>query len=315
VTELIVVRRVWEYHPHIQMTTFVLFAIVALLQAAPVQGPPPAGLAEDVKRIASSASNEERFDAVTAMLKARNLPFTVETFTIDKPVGREPRTEGRNIVVTLGAGTEDVVIGAHYDAVRLHDGSLSKGAVDNAASSVVLVRLAEALRTDKFAVRVRIVWFDMEEIGLIGSARYVQAHASDTIAAMLNFDINAYGDTVLFGPSDRPDSAVLRRTLVQTCAAEDASCIGFPQMPPGDDRSFVKAGVPTVSLAILPAIEAHQLWLMMNAGGPSGLAQGTTPAIFRTIHTAEDTPEKINEGQMAKMFRFALALTRRVAVR
>jgi hypothetical protein len=297
------------------MTTFVLFAVAALLQAASVQTPQPAGLADDVRRIAASASNEERFDAVTAMLKARNLPFAVETFTIEKPVGREPRTEGRNIIVTLGAGTEDVVIGAHYDAVRLQDGSLSKGAVDNAASSVLLIRLAEALRTDKLAVRVRIAWFDMEEVGLLGSAQYVQKHASDKIAAMLNFDINAYGDTVLFGPSERRDNAMLRRTLMQTCATEDASCIGFPQMPPGDDRSFVKAGVPTVSLAILPAIEAHQLWLMMNAGGASGLAQGTAPAIFRTIHTAEDAPEKINEAQMAKMLRFALALTRRVAVR
>jgi len=297
------------------MTIFVLFSVAALLQAVPVQSPQPAGLADDVRRIAASTSNEERFEAVTAMLKARNLPFAVETFTIEKPAGREPRTEGRNIVVTLGAGTEDVVIGAHYDAVRLQDGSLSKGAVDNAASSVVLVRLAEALRTDKFAVRVRIVWFDMEELGLIGSARYVQAHVSDKIAAMLNFDINGYGDAVLFGPSERPDNAMLRRTLVQTCAAEDASCIGFPQMPPGDDRSFVKAGVPTVSLAILPAIEAHQLWLMMNASGASGLAQGTAPAIFRTIHTVDDTPEKVNDAQMAKMLRFALALTRRVAVR
>jgi Zn-dependent M28 family amino/carboxypeptidase len=296
------------------MISFVLLAFAVLLQAVPGASQ-PASLADDVRRMASSVSNEERFDAVTAMLKARNLPFAVETFTIDTPAGSEPRTEGRNIVVTLGAGTEDVVIGAHYDAVRLKDGSLSKGAVDNAASSVLLVRAAEALRTDTLAVRVRIVWFDMEELGLRGSAQYVQMHASDKIAAMLNFDINAYGDTVLFGPSERPDNAVLRRTLADTCAAEDASCIGFPQMPPGDDRSFVKAGVPTISLAILPATEAHQLWLMMNAGAESGLAPDTAPVILRTIHSVEDTPDKINEEHMASMLRFALALARRVAVR
>ena len=115
----------------------------------------------------------------------------------------------------------------------------------------------------------------MEELGLVGSARYVQQHASDRIVAMLNLDINAYGNTVVFGPSERPDNAALRRAFVQTCAAEDIACVGFPQMPPGDDRSFVKAGIPTISLGIVPAVEAHQLWLMMNAGPNAGLAQGT----------------------------------------
>jgi len=35
--------------------------------------------------------------------------------------------------------TYSIVVGAHYDAVRLSDGTLSRGAVDNAASSVILV--------------------------------------------------------------------------------------------------------------------------------------------------------------------------------
>ena len=198
--------------------------------------------------------------------------------------------------------------------MRLADGTLSKGAVDNGASSVLLVRLAEALRADKLALRLRIVWFDMEELGLLGSARYVQQHASDRIVAMLNLDINAYGTTVVFGPSERTDYAALRRTFVQICAAEDVACVGFPQMPPGDDRSFVKAGIPTVSFGIVPAVEAHQLWLMLN-GANAGLAQGTTPAILRTIHTAEDTSAKVDAETMARVFRFTLSLARTVAQR
>jgi hypothetical protein len=62
------------------------------------------------------------FDALTALLKAHNLPFTVETFTLDKPpaagpnAAPDPRTRGRNVVVTLGEGPETIVVGAHYDA-------------------------------------------------------------------------------------------------------------------------------------------------------------------------------------------------------
>jgi Zn-dependent M28 family amino/carboxypeptidase len=291
-----------------------LLALVSLLQA-PAPAAPAGSLVEDAARIAAAATNEARFDALTALLRSRGLTFAVEPFTLDKAIGREPRTDGRNVVVTLGSGTEDLVIGAHYDATRLPDGSLSRGAVDNAASSVMLVRLAESLRKETLALRVRIVWFDMEELGLVGSAHYVKQHAADRIAAMLNFDINAFGNTIVYGPSELRENAALRRTFVETCAAEEVACVGFPQMPPGDDRPFVKAGIPTISLGIIPAVEAHQLWLMMNAGPNAGLAPGTTPAILRTIHTPGDTVEKLSEETMGRMHRFALALVRSVVRR
>ncbi len=284
----------------------ILLAVFVSLQA-PVPEARDSGPAADVRTLASATTNEARFDALTALLRARNLSFTVESFTIDTRIGNEPRTGGRNIVVTIGDGPLDVVIGAHYDAARLPDGTLSKGAIDNAASSVMLVRLADSLRAEKYPFRLKIVWFDMEELGLIGSGKFVQQHGDDKIAAMVNFDINAYGDTILFGPW-RADNAALRRAVVETCALEDIPCMNFAQMPPGDDRSFLKAGVPNVSLAVLPALEAHQLWLMLTGGPSSGLAQGTTPAIFRNIHSAEDAPEKVNEETMAMVLRYARSL-------
>ncbi len=297
------------------MPTAVLLAFIAALQAVPAPPPPSSTLVDDASTLAAAATNEARFDALTALLRGRGLTFAVEPFTIEKPIGKEPRTEGRNVTVTVGTGPELVVIGAHYDAARLPDGSLSRGAVDNAASSVILVRLAEALRAEKLPVRVRIVWFDMEELGLVGSAHYVKQHASDRPAAMLNFDINGFGDTIVFGPSVQLANAALRRKFVAACADENMACVGFPQMPPGDDLNFVKAEVPTISIGIIPAVEAHQLWLMMNAGAGSGLAPGTAPSIMRTIHTPDDVPAKLSEQTMVRMQRFALALVRSVASR
>jgi hypothetical protein len=272
-------------------------------------------IADDVARMAAATTNEQRFETLTSMLRARNLTFTVEPFTIPKALGREPRTEGRNVVVTLGEGDALIVAGAHYDAARLPDGSLSKGSVDNAASCMLLIRAVESMRREKLRARVRFVWFDMEELGLIGSAQYLQQHASERVAAMLNFDINGYGNTVIYGPSEHAGNGELRKMLVQTCAAESASCVAFPQIPPGDDRSFVKAGVPTLSIAILPAVETHQLWLMMNAGPNSGLEKGTVPLIMRTIHTPDDTPDKIDEEQASRMLRFVIALVKNVSTR
>jgi peptidase M28-like protein len=257
------------------MTAAVLL-VMAFLQTLATPAVQPETLVDDVRKLESADSNEARFDALTAILRARNIAFEVQPFTLEKAIGKEPRTEGRNVVASFGIGPEEIVVGAHFDAARLADGSLSRGAVDNAASSIILVRLAEALAAEKLPLRVRVVWFDMEELGLIGSRQYVKQNSA-RIVGMLNFDINAYGDTILFGPSEREDTLALRRSLLQTCAAQDIGCVRFAQMPPGDDRSFVGAGIPALSIGMLPALEAHQLWLMMNGGANSGLAQGMAP--------------------------------------
>jgi hypothetical protein len=79
------------------MITCVLFVALAASQAAP-----PASMLEAVKQMTTAPSNVARFEAVTALLRARNIPFEVERFAIPKAIGSEPRTEGRNIVVTFG---------------------------------------------------------------------------------------------------------------------------------------------------------------------------------------------------------------------
>ena len=290
--------------------TFALVLLTFLLRTPAPPAIQPESLVDDVRKLEAADSNQARFDALTALLRARNIAFEVQPFTIEKPVGKEPRTEGRNVVASFGEGPQEIVVGAHYDAVRLSDGSLSRGAIDNAGSSIILVRLAEFLAADKPRMRVKVVWFDMEELGLIGSRQYVKQQGSDRIAAMLNLDINAYGDTILFGPSEREDNLALRRSLLQTCAAQDVGCLRFAEMPPGDDLSFVTAGVPTLSIGMLPALEAHQLWLMVNGGASSGLAPGVVPDIIKTIHTPADASTRVNGEAMNRALRFVHALVR-----
>lgn len=286
--------------------------LMALWQAA--AAPAADSLVDDVRALSAARDGDARFDAMAGLLRARNIPFTTEPFDAPAPIKNEPRTKGRNLVVSIGDGSEELLVGAHYDAARLPDGSLSQGAVDNAASSVMLVRLAETLRSERLPLRVRLVWFDLEEGGLIGSSRYVEAHRADRIRAMVNFDINGYGDTVIFAAPQGGESLALRRTLLEACAEESIDCLRFAQIPPSDDRSFGKVGIPTVSIAIQPAADAHQLWLMLHSGAQSGLAQGTLPAVFRTIHTVNDVPAKVDGTSVARVHHFALVLVHRLAV-
>ena len=126
---------------------------------------PPDDLVAEVRTLSAAADNDARFDALTALLKAHGVPFTVEPFTLDKPPAAgpnqtpDPRTRGRNIVVSLGDGAEQVVVGAHYDAKWMADKTLSRGAVDNGASSVMLVHLAAgaAARAARPAHHLRVV--------------------------------------------------------------------------------------------------------------------------------------------------------------
>ena len=173
--------------------------LLALLAVAPCAAAQTTGdtLVADVRTLSAATDNDARFEALTTLLTAQGLPFTVETFTRDKPPAasangaRDPRTRGRNVVVTIGRGRETVVVGAHYDAEWIDEKTLSKGAIDNGASSVMLVHAAAALRNQRLKSRVTFVWFDFEESGLLGSARYVDAHASATITA--TFDPSQLG--------------------------------------------------------------------------------------------------------------------------
>ena len=98
------------------------------------------------------------------------------------------RTEVKNVIGVLeGKGPlkdETIVIGAHYDHVGLGGrGSLApgskevhNGADDNGSGTVSLIELARRLagRKKKLPRRIVFIAFTAEELGLIGSARYVK---------------------------------------------------------------------------------------------------------------------------------------------
>lgn len=263
---------------------------------------------DDVVRLELD-SNEARGEALQGMLRRLGIAFTLETFEIP-PQPNMPQSVGTNIVVTLGDGQRDIVVGGHYDAVRLDDGRLSRGAVDNAASAVILTRLAAALATETLGHRVRIVFFDMEEIGLVGSRRYIEGHARDDIAAMINLDVNGYGDTVFYGPVARQENGPLPRAMESGCRTARLACVAFARTPASDHLSFQSAGIPMLMIALLPAAEIEELDAMFNGSPEERQALGRMPAILRLIHSAEDTSARIDPPGMALSLAATLELVR-----
>jgi hypothetical protein len=272
---------------------------------APAAAPLP-GLREDLARFAGH-ENVARGDTLLRILRERGFEPEVQAFANRRPE-REPRAEGRNLVVTLGAGDRDIVVGAHSDAVRLPNGRVTGGAVDNGAGAVVLTRVAQTLRGHPLRHRVRVVLFDLEEVGLLGSQAYVEAQAPGRVAAMVNVDIAAYGSTLVHGPSAHEGNAHVYRGFRLVCAVHLLPCLEFPAYPSSDDRSFQAAGIPNISLGIVGAAEAHQMWLLLNAGPEAGLAPGFLPPTLRIIHTAGDTLAHVEAEAMTRMHDAVVAL-------
>ena len=264
------------------------------------------GVIEDAARL-NQSSNAARLEALQTLLRSRRINFDVQPFANDRQA-RDSREQGQNVVITAGSGPRDLIVGAHFDAVALANGSLSEGMVDNAASVVALMRAAESLAARQLRHRVQIVFFDMEEIGLLGSRHFAESMDRARVAAMVNLDIAGYGDTVFAGPSASTGNGTVYDALARVCARDHRACVVSAAFPTSDDRSFQAAGTPNVSLAILPALEAHQMWLLMNGARESGLAADFRPGILRTIHTAEDRTSRLDATAMTLAYEMVTAL-------
>lgn len=169
----------------------------------------------------------------------------------------------KNVVGVLeGEGPlaqETVVIGAHYDHVgRGGKGSLSpgsnevhNGADDNASGTVCLIELARRLaaRKEKLPRRLVFIAFTGEELGLVGSARYVKEplYPLDKTIAMINMDMVGRlknEKLTIFGTGTSP----VWLALVERLGKEH----GFQLIPkkegfgPSDHSSFYSRQIPVL---------------------------------------------------------------------
>ena len=302
------------------LVSVVLYSYMALLACSGHPGPsrgrpaepsrPQAdllrGLREDLARIVTR-ENLERGDTLLQVFRELGFEPDIQEFP-NTATGREPREIGRNLIVTIGEGGRDIVVGAHYDVVRLRSGRVVGGAVDNGAAAVAVTRIAGTLRQHRLYHRVRIVLFDLEEVGLLGSRAYVQGEDGDRVAAMVNVDVVADDGVLIYGPTAHSGNDDVHNSLRNVCAKAAIACMGFSQYPPSDDRTFQAAGIPSVSLGMLDATTSHQLWLILNAGPQSGLRPGFLPRILQVMHTADDNIEHVDPAAMIRVHDAIVAL-------
>ncbi len=98
-----------------------------------------------------------------------------------------------NLILNLPAGNNHqkppILIGAHYDGVPG-----TPGADDNATGVVVLLELARVFAAAPLNYPVRLVSFDMEEYGMLGSSQYAEdlKQQQQPLRLMLSLEMLGY---------------------------------------------------------------------------------------------------------------------------
>jgi aminopeptidase S len=256
-----------------------------------------ARITASLNAIVGADSNAARRDAIVAQLKASGADPVLEPFG-------EGRAAGANVIVTLpGGGPKTIVIGAHLDRV-----GVGRGAVDNGGSCAVLIELVAAFKASPLArSTLRVVFFDREENGLVGSRMHFSApdHRADYA---LNLDVFAYGDTI-FATGSRPNGVLLRSLR----AVGEATGLPVRDVPPdrypgSDHQTMINAQIETVGLALVDKDDVDGI-LAMDA---SKLRAGRGPKVLRIIHTPDDTMAEVRVDQMTRGMTLVEQLIRQV---
>jgi len=226
-----------------------------------------------VAAISAGHDTAGRAAAITARLRQMGLSWRAEPFSHEGQ-------SGINLVADVGGPADAplLLIGAHYDRV-----AVGHGATDNASGVAAVLELAQALQARPLARhRVQVVFWDLEEMGLLGSLAWVATPDRERPALYVNFDVYGWGDTLwmMTPQADDPLAAALR-PLAQ---AQGLQLVAGLRYPPTDHLAFQKAGWPAVSFSRVDGGEIEGILQVFTGQVPA-----TPPKVMEVIHSPRDT--------------------------
>jgi Zn-dependent M28 family amino/carboxypeptidase len=152
-----------------------------------------------------------------------------QPFTITQSFGRVQAGQGTNLIGMIeGSREETIVISAHFDHVGFTDKGIFNGADDNASGTAALLAIAEYFTNHKPRHRLILAFFDAEEMGLKGSAHFVNSIdlPKERIVLNINMDMISRSDKkelYVCGTSYNP----YLRTLLKSLAVPDGLTLRY----------------------------------------------------------------------------------------
>ena len=192
-----------------------------------------------------------------------------------------------NVVATIeGTDLKDEIITltAHYDSVPY-----SKGAWDNATGSITILEMLHYFKENQPRRTIKVVWCGSEEIGLVGSRKYCEAHKEELEKTIFNINFDMTGVTI-----GHEICCVTASNDVVHAIEYEAKLKSMPlecklDTYSSDSSSFAASGVPACTFARL---------------APFGGA---------TIHNHYDTMEHLDPDSFMITLNFALHFANQLA--
>ena len=255
-------------------------------------GVSPAPLESGEVTIAERGSAEGRRAAAEYMelsFEEMGVPARILEFGLDDK-------RGYNVEATVrGTGGEKHLwVSAHLDS------TYNPGANDNASGLVSILSVAEAIKRIRPEYTVHFVAYDLEEIGAVGSARYVESVVGDIIEQEGEGAIIGNLNTDMVGYDEGGSEAVMG-TCNQAGSIDDAlvhasEVIGSPIdlndvcLRRSDHQNFWDAGFPAVVLT-----------------------DGSLYDGYPWYHEPGDTVDKLDISYLRSMIRLTAAATAMLA--
>jgi len=232
--------------------------------------------------------------------------FSIRTQDFD-----HKKTNASNIIVSLvGNSEKKIVIGAHYDIWPK-----SGGINDNGAAVLILLELIKfSLTISDLEYSIDFAFFDLEEKGQLGAKEYLKQENNSNIIGMINLDMCGIGDYVIFNetPTTFPQ---LSAYMIKACIENDIKHKILTTLPPGDEIPFQKAGINSVSLAIVPEITLPIVERLAFITQSKGLKWARIKEsvkfmfdmikgypLLKTMHSSTDTIDTISNESMEKVY-------------
>ena len=199
---------------------------------------------------------------------------------------RHVRSVG-NVVMQRGSGPPRLILVAHYDHVgQVPDGRHFPGAADNASGVAAVVEAARELARLPSPGTVLVVLPTAEEVGMVGSDRFVAQHGSELSADPLVVEVDEIG-----GHPGQPIARWATSAALARLAKEASADVGWPVA-----TYALSDGGFSDHVAFLPRFSSV---VALTSGSPDGV-----------VHTLRDTPGRLSLPKLVAAVRLLVQLGR-----
>lgn len=238
-------------------------------------------------------SGSERLKALKQILKSKKIKFIEQKY-------RYYAFEGTNLIVDMGNTKKHVILSAHFDVVPN-----SPGANDDASGIAILIDVIDKLERLKLKTRVRVIFFDDEEIGRFGSISYIKKYGIKDLIAVYHLELCGYGDAVGLWPITKINKNSYALRIIEGVLKEKKIYFErLGQLPAfwGDDLSFRNAGFKhALCISVAPKEDKESIKRFVKSNVFKIIFDfyaGRIPKMFKLYHSPEDKSEHLSESAL-----------------